>query len=140
FEKLQKALTNAPVLDFPNPQLPFILHADGSSHGLGAILSQVGTDGKEHIIHYASHTLKSSQASYAPTQLEALAVIWAINKFCYYVWGREFTLHTDHSALVSVLQGTKQLTGMLARWAAFLQEYRYKPEHVKGKYNLADAP
>src|SRR6185295_18678076 len=140
FDQLKKALTNAPVLAFPDPQRPFILHTDGSSQGLGAILSQVGPDGKEHIIHYASHTLKSSQASYAPTHLEALAVIWAINKFRNYVWGREFTLRTDHSALVSVLQGTKQLTGMLARWAAFLQEYRYKAEHVKGKHNPADAP
>src|SRR3954466_2721301 len=140
FDQLKKVLSEAPILAFPNPQKPFILHTDGSSHGVRAILSQIGDDGKEHIIHYASHALNPAQASYAPTHLEALAVVWAVNKFRSYLWGRKFTLRTDHSALVSVLKGTKPLTGMLARWAAFLQEYQYNAKHVQGKHNPADAP
>ena len=138
FDALKESLTTAPVLNYPNPANPFILTTDASAIGLGAMLSQIGEDGKEHAIAYASKSLQPSQASYAATHLEALAVIWAVNKFRHYVYGREFTLRTDHSALVSVLHTTKPLTGMLARWAAFLQEYQFKAEHRAGKENPTD--
>ena len=65
FDTLKKALSSAPVLAFPNTQAPFILHTDGSGKGLGAVLSQLGPDGKEHLISYASHTLSNAEASYS---------------------------------------------------------------------------
>ena len=93
----------------------------------------------EHAIAYASQKLNKYQASYSANHLEALGVIWAVNKFRHYLWGRHFTLRTDHSALVSVLKSTKPLVGMIARWATFLQEYKFTAEHRKGKENPADA-
>ena len=69
-----------------------------------------------------------------------MTVIWTLNKFRNYLYDCEFTLRTDHTALISILKGSKQLTDMLIRWTGYLQEYQYKAEHVQGKYNLADAP
>jgi len=138
FNTLKEALTTAPVLAYPNPKKPFILTTDASSLALSAILFQEDDFKIELVIAYTSQTLNQAQASYSATHLEALPIIWAVNKFRHYLYGREFKLRTDHSALVSILKSIKPLTGMLARWAAFLQEYKFQPEHWKGKDNPAD--
>ena len=44
FDQLKKALTEAPVLAYPNYSKPFILETDTSLKGLGAMLSQKGDD------------------------------------------------------------------------------------------------
>jgi len=59
FNTLRQRLTSAPILAHPDYSLPFILDTDTSATSLGAVLSQVHSDGKEYIIAYASHTHKS---------------------------------------------------------------------------------
>ncbi|XP_073429286.1 uncharacterized protein [Dendrobates tinctorius] len=46
FRALKMALTETPILAYADFSMPFILHNDGSLHGLGAILSQM-QGGKE---------------------------------------------------------------------------------------------
>ena len=57
FHDFKCALTNAPVLVFPDYQLPFIIYTDASALGLGAVLMQADANGKNHVIAYASRTL-----------------------------------------------------------------------------------
>ncbi len=57
FQDLKVALTNAPVLAFPDYSLPFILSTDASSLGVGAVLMQHNVHGKHRPIAYASRTL-----------------------------------------------------------------------------------
>ena len=40
FEKLKDALTHAPVLQLPSPNLPFEIHMEASIEALGAVLLQ----------------------------------------------------------------------------------------------------
>ena len=40
FVHLKKLCTSTPILAYPDYQLPFVLHTDSSSEGLGAILYQ----------------------------------------------------------------------------------------------------
>ena len=40
FEILKELCVNAPILAFPDYKLPFILHTDSSTEGLGAVLYQ----------------------------------------------------------------------------------------------------
>jgi hypothetical protein len=129
FEDMKKQLTTAPVLAFPDLTIPFILTTDASYQGLGAMLSQIGKDNEERAISYSSSTLKPTQENYSVTQLEALAVIWAIEKYKHYLWGKKFTIRTDHSALTSIFRKKTLLIGRLARWAIALQEYDYIIEH-----------
>ena len=68
FEKLRNLLTTAPVLDFPDYVRPFILDTDASDTGLGAVLSQVDCEGKEHVIAYASRTLSKAERTYCVTR------------------------------------------------------------------------
>ena len=73
------------------------------------------------------------------TEIEALAVIWAIKKFRHYLLGREFVLVTDHHALC-LLQTMKDPKGKLGQWLLELSEHRYKVIHKSGVLHVdADA-
>ena len=115
FETLKQQLTSAPVLAYPAFDKPFTLETDASIQGLGAVLSQEQEDGKLHPVAYASHALSSPECNYSITELETLAVVWAISHFHTYLYGNHVTIYTDHSAVKAVLQ-TPNPTGKHARW------------------------
>ena len=104
-----------PVLAYPDFSEDFIIETDASRHGLGAILSQHQEDNKLRPVAYASQSVSVAEANYAITNLETLAVVWAITHFRYYVYGHNVTVVTDHAAVKAVL-GVPNLTGQHARW------------------------
>ena len=68
-----------------------------------------------------------------------MAVLEGIRAFHPYLANREFTVITDHRALLW-LHNTKKETGRLSRWAIQLQGYNYKVQYRKGSKNVnADA-
>ena len=81
FEKLKQLLTEAPVLAFPDFPHEFILETDASGAGLGAVLAQKGEDGASRPIAYASRTIQPHEQNYVVTELEALAIVWAVKHF-----------------------------------------------------------
>ncbi|CAM9727168.1 unnamed protein product, partial [Choristocarpus tenellus] len=91
FGEYQRLLSTAPVLYFPDFSKEFFVHVDASNVGTGAYF--------EPIIAYHSALLSPSQRKYSATQKECLAVILAIQHWRPYVWGKYFTVITDHSAL-----------------------------------------
>ena len=89
----------ASILIYSNYQKEFILATNASYTGLGATLSQIADDQKEHPIAYTSKSLKKEEINYRATELECAAVVWAIEHFYKYFGTNSFTLITDHSAL-----------------------------------------
>ena len=77
FDTLKKKLTSAPILAFPDFTEAFILDADASSCGLGAVLAK-STGGKEQVVAFASRTLTKAERRYCATRREMLALVWAI--------------------------------------------------------------
>ena len=57
FNQLKKALTEAPILAYPDYSKPFIWETDASLKGLGAVLFQKGDDHKVRVITYTSRSL-----------------------------------------------------------------------------------
>jgi len=115
FESLKEQLAQAPVLAYPDFERPFVLETDASVKGLGAVLSQQHNDHHLHPVAYASRSLSAPEKNYSITELETLAVVWAIQHYHPYLYGHEVTVVTDHSAVKAVL-GTPSPSGKHARW------------------------
>ena len=115
FLSLKTRLVTPPVLAYPSFTKDFTLETDASIQGLGAVLSQVQEDGKLHPVAYASRALNPSEKNYGVTELETLAVVWAVTHFHSYLYGNKVTVLTDHSAVRAVLE-TPNPTGKHARW------------------------
>ncbi|XP_048000243.1 uncharacterized protein LOC125237297 [Leguminivora glycinivorella] len=91
--------SGAILLAHYNPSLPLILSVDSSPYGLGAVLTQKGADGVERPLCCASRTLNAAECNYSQLDKEALAIVFGVTKHHQYVYGRKFTLRTDHRAL-----------------------------------------
>ena len=115
FVSLKTKLASPPVLAYPCFSKAFTLETDASIQELGAVLSQVQEDGKLRPVAYASRALNPSEKNYSVTELELLAVVWAVTHFHYYLYGNKVTVLTDHSAVKAVLE-TSNPTGKHARW------------------------
>ena len=81
----------------------FIIEKDASVEGLDVILSQKKSDGKIHLVAYASRSTSAAEWCYGITELEALAVVWAVQHFRAYLYGNNVTVITNHSAVKAVL-------------------------------------
>ena len=114
-ETLKSRLVQAPVLAYPDFSKSFVLETDASIKGLGAVLSQTQADNRLHPVAYASRALTPAEKNYAITELETLAVVWAITHFHVYLYGHDVTVYTDHTAVKAVLE-TPSPNGKHARW------------------------
>ena len=139
FNRLKEMLTKAPILSYPDFGCSFIIYTDSSGFGLGAVLSQVQSDRKEHVISYASKSMNKAEKNYPITDQECLAIIWAVKHFQHYLGLKPFTIVTDHSAL-KWLQTSKLPKERRAQWVIELQQYEFDIKHRPGKHNSnADA-
>nr|XP_049466988.1 uncharacterized protein LOC125908330 [Anopheles coluzzii] len=137
FEKLKNILTSDQILSYPNFNLPFILTTDASNYALGAVLSQV-QDKIERPIAFASRSLNKTENNYSTTEKEALAIIWAVNKYYPYLYGQKFTLITDHKPLTFIKTSTRN--SKILRWRLELENFDYDIQYKEGKANVvADA-
>ena len=129
FEAAKKALVQAPLLVHYDPTLPMSLAGDASAYGIGAVISHKMADGTERPIAFASRTLSASEKNYSQVEKEALSLIFGIRKFHQYLYGRHFTLITDHKPLTTILgpkQGIPQVAAArMQRWALLLSAYSY---------------
>ena len=137
---LKELCVNAPILAFPIYKLPFILHTDISTEGLGAVLYQK-QEGKLRVIAYASRSVTKTESNYPAHKLEFLALKWAIcEKFHEYLYGNTpFEIYTDNNPLTYVLT-TAKLDACGQRWVAKLDNYNFTIQYRSGQSNVeADA-
>ncbi len=144
FEKLKRMISENLRVSLYDPNAPTFLSTDASGVGISAVLSQI-QDGSERIIACASHTLQPAERNYSTLEQEGLACVWGTEKFEKFLWGRPFTLRTDHRALEQLLQGPAKAeknrrSSKLIRWAERLGAFDFIIQHVPGKDNsFADA-
>jgi hypothetical protein len=101
--------------------LPFTLHTDWSTKGLGAILTQADEQGGQRMVACISRSLNVHEARYPAWKGELLAVVWAVRHFKPYLAGRDFTVVTDHRPLLWLMSAA-ELAGQQERWVLALQE------------------
>ena len=134
FITLKSSLMVTPILKLPNLNEPFILQTDASDLGVGAVLLQC-EDGIKKPVAYASKKLTKGQINYSTIEKECYAIVWAVQKFQRYLYGREFYLETDHQPLI-YLTKSKVSNARLMRWALLLQPYRFCIVAIKGSENV----
>jgi len=132
FDALKLALTESPVLAYPDMTKPFILDTDASGFAIGAVLSQKQDNGDERPVAYASYTLSDTQSRYCTTNRELLAVVVFVEHFHHYLLGAKFYVRVDHASL-KWLQNFKSPQGIVARWLVRLGCYDFTIEHRKGE-------
>ena len=140
FEHLKTMCVSTPILAYPDYQLPFTLHTDSSTDGLGAVLYQK-QDGKMRVIAYASRSVSKAESNYPAHKLEFLALKWAVcEKFHEYLYGsKSFKVFTDNNPLTYVLTSAK-LDACGQRWVAKLANYNFSIRYRCGVSNTeADA-
>ncbi|GFV97249.1 retrovirus-related Pol polyprotein from transposon 17.6 [Trichonephila clavipes] len=130
FDKIKRALTEAPVLQVPNFIEQFNLFTDASGVGIRAVLNQ-----NHRSIAFASRTLNKAERNYIVTERECLAVIWALNKFKTYFGSLPVKVITDHAALTKLTNG-KNLSSRMIRWALKLSEFNIEWEHRSDVQNV----
>ena len=139
FDQLKQILIEEIVLTHPDMDKPFIVSTDASGEGLGAIISQEDENGNVRPIEFASKTLVGAEGNYSATELELLAVKWAVTrKFNkYLLGGQQFKLITDHQALVSILNNKKEVktnSKRMQKWIIELEGYNMTVEYNPGKH------
>lgn len=144
FQRLQDLLGTDAVLAHFDPAQLMGISCDASEGGIGAVLFHCYADGAERPIANASKTLTNTQRRYSQIQKEALAVVYGLQKFHKFLYGRNFVLVTDHKPLVSLfspIKGTPALVAnRLARWSLTLSQYDYTIEYREtGAHGNADA-
>ena len=138
FCHLKSKLTQQTILQFPDFTKEFVLTTDASNQGMGAVLSQ-GPVGRDLPVAYASRSLNSAELHYSTSEKKLLSVVWAVKYFRPYLYGRKFTIVTDHRTLVWIMN-VKDPGSRLKRWRIQLAEYDYEIVHKSGSQNAnADA-
>lgn len=137
FTQVKTLIVTSPALALYDPALPTIVTTDACDYGIGAVLTQLHGD-TEKTVAFASRTLTDSERKYSTIEKEALACVWATERWRTYLWGNHFTLCTDHSPLTTLLT-TKGLgrAGMrIARWSARLLNFNYTIKYKRGCDNV----
>ena len=134
FQTLKCALSTVPVLAHFNPNARLRIETDGSGIAIGAVLSQESPTGYQ-VVSYASRTLNKCERNYPITEIEMLAIVWALDKFESYLGGPyEFQVITDHNAIAGLFK-LPNPKGRLARWILSLRPYCMKISYRPGKGN-----
>ena len=116
-ETAKQLLTASNLLTHYDATLPLKLAAGASQYGLGAVISHVLPDGVERPVAFASRSLSSSERNYSQIDKEALALVYGVMKFQAYLYGRKFTLVTDHKPIFGPRKGVPAVAAArLQRW------------------------
>ena len=134
FQELKRRLTSAPILIVPERGQGYTVYCDASSAGMGCVLMQSG-----RVVAYGSRQLKNHEQNYPTHDLELVAVVFALNIWRHYLYGKEFEVYSDHKSLEYIFK-QRDLNMRQLKWMEFLEDYDFTLHYHPGKANVvADA-
>ena len=133
---LKEILCNKLLLQFPDPNKPYILFTDASNNAYSGVLCQpINSDQDIRPVAYFSGTFTAQNRSWCATEKEAYAILKSVQCFDYYLQGAKCTLCCNHKPLEQFLSRGMKIA-KLDRWAMLLLEYDITFVHIKGKDNI----
>ena len=126
-QEVKDLATEAPVLVYYDPKKELVLQCDASGKGLGAGILQGGRP-----VAYASRSLTDTESMYSNLERETLAIVFGLNRFNQYTYGRKVEVHSDQKPLENILkkplsQCPKRLQGMILSILNYDIDVVYKP-------------
>ena len=123
--KIKDLTTKSPILAYYDPKAELVIECDASETGLGAALLQKGRP-----IAYASRSLTDTETRYAQLEKECLAIVFSLERFHQYTFGRRTIVHSDHKPLEMIVRkplykAPRRLQGMLLRMLQYDTEVIY---------------
>lgn len=113
--------------------------ADASPVELGAVFIQYDSNGPCFIV-YGNKSLTDCEKRYCQTEKEALALVWSVEHFKMYLYGKDsFELVSDHKPLKVIFGLNFKPCARIERWVLQLQSYNYKVVYRPGKSNIGDS-
>ena len=129
FDKLKSLVCEDTTLRYFNTKKPVTIQVDASGKGLGAALIQ--DDGP---VAFASKVLTPTEQHYANNERELLACIFGAECFRTYVFGRHFTIESDHKSLEQIsMKNLADAPVHLQRMLLRLQDYDFTIKYRPGE-------
>ena len=130
------------LLTHYDPTLPIVVACVASQYGVGAVISHVFPNGAEKAIAHAARSLTATEKKYSQIEKEAAAIIFAVSRFHKMLYGRHFTLLTNHKPLLATFGSKKDIpvyaANRLQRWATTLLGYDFQIQY-KSTSNIGQA-
>ena len=134
FNRLKDSLVSDQVMTYFDPSLQSELWVDASTVGVSGILKQQG-----RIVSYGSRALSPTEQRYSQTEREALACVFGCEHYHLYLFGKQFTLITDHAPLESTFNNVKTIhNARLERFRLRLNTYNFKVKYRKASEMISD--
>ena len=135
FMRLKDAITQAPILGYPDTTKPYVMYTDASDDACGAQLSQMRNK-TEFPVAFLLHTFTDTQWRWSTPEQEAYGIYFAIKKWNYYLQGADIIVRNDHKPLAQFLNG-KNENMKINRWGLELASYNITFEWISGAKNKA---
>jgi len=126
---------DTPVLRDPLPHLPLHVATDASHSGVGGVLYQENGDGTRRFICFASKALGALRSRHGTTQRELLGITTSLKTFRHWIWGRRFTLHTDHMALTYLFSQSNP-ADVITRYHDIISDYTFRIQFCSGSLHI----
>lgn len=136
--KIKKVLSSE-ALSYFDPKLRTEITVYASPVGIAAVLSQYDpkSPNEKSVVMYASRSLTKVEQRYSQVEREALAFVWACEKFHIYMYAKEFDVITDNKAVELIFGNVRSKPkARIESWCLRLLLYRFVVKHKPGAYNI----
>jgi len=126
FNRLKEIVTEKPVLQHMNPELPFRLETDASNTAYGAVLTQRDPKGARHPVAYMSKSMTAPERNYNIGDKEALAIVKTLQHWRHWLEAvkEPIKILMDHKNFTNFLK-PQILKQRQARWLNALQQFNF---------------
>ena len=113
---------------------------DASPVGIRIIHAQEGLGSNDcRVVAYASRALSPVEKRYSQTEKEVLRIVWAVEDFHLFLYGKFFKLITDCKLLEMIYGSCKSKpSASIERWVLRLHRYHFTVKFKSGVDNSAD--